>query len=177
MHRHLHLTKLQWLGILKWTLYALLFLFLLITQGVLCAQYPIFGLKLSFLPILFVCVCAQEGVEKGGIYCLICSVIMCLSKADYGSLSVALLTVLAMLSAALCHSVLVNRLWTVALCCFVTMLINEAAILLFRSVLDRIAFSNLWRVALPACLLSMLICPLLYVTVRAISRIGAVHGV
>lgn len=177
MHRHLHLTKLQWLGILKWTLYAVLFLFLLITQGVLCAQYPLFGLKLNFLPILLVCVCVREGVEKGGLYCLICAVVMCLTKTDYGSLSVALLTVLAILSAALCHSVLVERLWTVALCCFVTMLVNETAILLFRSVLDRTAFSNLWRVALPASLLSMLLCPLIYVTVRAIGKIGGGNGV
>lgn len=177
MHRHLHLTKLQWLSILKWTLYAVLFLFIMLTQDVICGQFPVFRLKLSFLPILFVCICTREGVEKGGIFCLIATTVLCLAKADYGNLSVAVLTVLSMLSAALCRSVLVNRLWSVAICCFVVSLVNEAAILLFRSVLDRTAFSNLWRVALPTCLLSMLACPLLYVTVRAIGKIGAQHGV
>ncbi len=177
MHRHLHLTKLQWKSILKWTLYAVLFLFILMTQDVLCGQYPVFGLKLNFMAILLVCICCREGVEKGGIFCLIATTVLCLAKADYGNLSVAVLTILAMLSAALCHSVLVNRLWSVALCCFVVSFVNEAAILLFRSVLDRTAFSNLWRVALPTCLLSMLICPLLYITVQGISKIGAQHGV
>lgn len=177
MHRHLHLTKLQWLSILKWTLYSLLFLFLLTTQGVLCGQYPLFGLKLSFLPILLVCVCAREGTEKGGLFCLIASVIMCLAKMDYGGLSVALLTILSILSAALCQSVLVNRLWSVAICCFAVSFLNETAVLLFRSVLGRIAFSNLWRVALPACLLSMLLCPPIYFLVRAISKIGGDNGI
>lgn len=177
MRRHLHLTKRQWCGILKWTLYALLALFTLITQGVLCAQFPLFGLKLRFLPILLVCIAIREGTEKGGLFCLIATTVMCLSKTDYGSLSVAVLTVLCILSAALCHSVLANCLWSVALCCFVTVFANETAILLFRSVLDRTAFSNLWRVALPSCLLSMLLCPLLYVTVRAIGKIGVDHGV
>lgn len=177
MYKHLHLTKLQWLGILKWTLYALLTLFLLITQGVLCAQYPLFGLKLNFLPIALVCICVREGTEKGGIFCLIATTVLCLSQTDYGNLSVAVLTVLAILSAALCRSVLASGLWSVALCCFVTAFLNEAFILLFRSVLNRTAISNLWRVALPACLLSMLLCPLLYVTVRAIGKIGGTHGV
>lgn len=177
MHRHLHLTKLQWLSILKWTLYAVLFLFVLMTQNVVCGQFPVFGLKLSFLPILLVCICIREGTERGGIFCVIATTIMCLSKTDYGNLSVAVLTILAMLSAALCHSVLVNRLWSVALCCFIVSIVNETAILLFRSVLDRTAISNLWLVALPTCLLSMLGCPLLYVTVRAIGKIGAQNGV
>lgn len=177
MHQHLHLTKLQWLGILKWTLYAVLFLFLLLTEGVLCAQYPLFGLKLNFLPILLVCVCVREGTEKGGLYCLLTSTVMCLSKSDFGSLSVAVLTVLCILSAALCRSVLANGLWPVALCSFAVTFINEAAIVLLRSVLERTAISNLWRVALPACLLSMLLCPLLYFTVRAIGKIGGNHVV
>ena len=177
MHKHLHLTKLQWLGILKWTLYAVLTLFVYITQSVVFAQYPLFGLKLGFMPILLVCISIREGTEKGGLFCLIATAVLCLAKTDYGNLSVAVLTILAILSSALCHSVLTNGLWSVALCCFVTAFVNEAAILLFRSVLDRTAISNLWRVALPACLLSMLVCPLFYVIVRAIGKIGDRNGV
>lgn len=177
MYKHLHLTKRQWYGILKWTLYALLSLFVLITQGVLCAQYPLFGLKLSFMPMLLVCICIREGTEKGGLFCLIATTVLCLSKTDYGSLSVALLTILAIFSAALCRAVLAEGLWSVALCCFFVSVINEAVIVLLRSVLNRTAISNLWRVALPACLLSMLVCPLLYVVVRAIGKIGVTHGV
>lgn len=174
---HLHLTLRQWYGILKWSLYALLALLTLIVQGVLCAQFPLFGLKLRFLPILLVCVCSREGVEKGGIFCLIVTTVVCLAKTDYGSLSVAVLTVCCMLSAALCRSVLTNNLRTVALFCFIVSYLNEALIILLRSVLARTALSNLWRVALPACLLSMLLCPLYYVTVRAIGKIGVDHGV
>lgn len=177
MHKRFALTKRQWYGVFKWSLYALLALFLLLTQNVLCAQFPIFGLKLKFLPLLLVCVCAREGTEKGGLFCLISTTVMCLSKADYGSLSVLLLTVLPILCAALCRSVLVNRFWTVILCCFITSFLNETVILLFRSLLNRTAFSNLWRVALPACLLSALVCPLLYLIVRAIGKIGVDHGV
>lgn len=177
MHWHLHLTKQQWYSILKWALYAVLSLFVYLTQSILCAQHPIFGCKLILVPSVLVCICIREGTEKGGLFCLIATVILCLAETDGGSLSVALLTVLAILSTVLCRVVLTNGLWSVALCCFAVSFLNEAAILFFHCVLDRAAVFNLWRVALPACLLSTLICPLFYVTVRAIGRIGVHHGV
>ena len=174
---HLHLTKQQWSGILKWTLYAFFTLFVYLTQSILCAQHPIFGCKLILVPAVLVCICIREGAERGGLFCLIASVVLCLAQTDGGSLSVALLTVLAILSTVLCRSVLTNGLWSVALCCFAVSSLNETAVLFFHCVLDRAAISNLWRVALPACVLSVPICPLFYITVKAIGKIGVRYGV
>ena len=85
MFRHLHLTKLQWLGILKWSLYGLLTLVVLLLQTVVLTQLPVFGVKLSPLPILIVCVCIREGPEKGGVYAILATLFWCLSGADFGN--------------------------------------------------------------------------------------------
>ena len=52
MFRHLHLTKLQWLGILKWSLYGLLTLVVLLLQTVVLSVTPVgFPLLLRLIPI------------------------------------------------------------------------------------------------------------------------------
>ncbi|MBR6377440.1 MAG: hypothetical protein IKS05_06730, partial [Oscillospiraceae bacterium] len=52
MLKYIHLTKLQWLGILKWSLYGLLTLAVLLLQTVLLSQLPVLGAKLAPLPAL-----------------------------------------------------------------------------------------------------------------------------
>ena len=177
MLKQLHLTRRQWLGILKWTLYALFFLFVMIVQTVILARLPIFGIKLTLVPLVLVCVCIREGPERGGVFALLASTVWCLSGADYGNLSIVLLTFCAVLSSVLCIAVLLRSFWTGAVCCLLTMVIHEGGILLFKVLLGRIAPSNLWRVVLPGVALSMLAYPLIYLIVKLIGKSGGDHGV
>ena len=173
MFKYFHLTKLQWKGILKWSLYALLTLLVLLLQTVVLAKLPVLGIKLTPLPALIVCVCVREGPEKGGVYAILATLFWCLSGADYGNLSVAVIPVCAMLSAVLCRAVLTLRFFPTALCCLAVTLLDAAVIFVFKLILPpTVALENFWKVLLPGVGLSMAFVPIHYALVKLIGRIG-----
>ena len=177
MFRHFYLTRQQWFGILKWTVYALLFLLAVVFQSVLLSRLPVFGVRLNAIPTLLVCVCLREGTERGGLFVLLASLFWALSGVDMGNLSILLLTVCAVISAFLCQTVLSDRIVSAAVCCFATALIHDTVIFAFKLILSEVAAEGWLRVLLPGALLSMLTFPLSYFLVKAISKIGGVHGV
>ena len=173
MLKYLHLTKLQWLGILKWSLYGLLTLLVLLMQSVVLSQLPVCGAKLTPLPALIVCVCLREGPDKGGVYAILAALFWCLSGADFGNLSVAVISIGAMLSAVLCRAVLTLRFLPAALCCFAVTLLDASAVFVFKLILPpTVALENYWRILLPGVALSMVFMPIHYALVKLISRIG-----
>lgn len=172
MLKHFHLTRRQWKAVLKWTIYSLLFLFVLIVQDVILSQYPIFGIKISWVPLFIVCVCIREGPESGGLFALLTALIWCLSGADYGNISVAVIPIGSILAAVLCRSVLTVRFFPTFLGGLAVSLINETLIFIFKVVLASVHMSNYLRVLLPGVALSLVLLPPLYFTVKAVSRIG-----
>lgn len=173
MLKYFHLTKLQWQGILKWSLYGLLTLLVLLVQTVLLSQKPVWGAKLTPLPALIVCVCVREGPEKGGLYAILATLLWCLSGADFGNLSVAVIPVGAILSAVLCRAVLTLRFLPTALCCLAVSLADATVIFIFKLILPpTVALENYWRLLLPGVAFSMVFMPIHYGLVKLISRIG-----
>ena len=176
MLKHFHLTKLQWKSVLKWTLYCLLYLFILVFEDVLLAKLPMFGAKLSPLPLYIVVVCIREGPETGGVFAILGSLFWYLSGVDYGNLSVAVLPICSILAAVLCRAVLTVRLLPTWICCFAIGLLNESLIFLFKLILPPFtAASNYWRILLPGVLLTLPLVPPMYFLVKAIGRIGVQH--
>lgn len=173
MFKHFHLTKTQWQGILKWTVYGLLTLLTLLLQTVVLARTTALRIKPTPLPVLTVCICIREGPEKGGVYALLSALLWCFSGADYGNLSVAILPIGAMLSAVLCRAVLTLRFVPTALCALAVTLLNATAIFIFKLILPpTVALENYWRILLPGVALSMVFLPIQYPLVKCISRIG-----
>lgn len=144
----------------------------LIVQDVIVSKHPPFGIKLQLIPVYIVCVCVREGPERGGLFALIASVFWCLSGADYGNLSVAILPVGAILGAVLCRAVLTVRLFPTFLCCAAVCLINDSVIFVFKLVLTAISPLQYPRVLLPGVGLSLLSVPVLYFAVKAVNRTG-----
>lgn len=173
MLKHFHLTKNQWLGILKWSLYGLLTLLTLLLQTVVLSRTTQLRIKPTPLPVLIVCVCVREGPERGGIYAIVTALLWCFSGADYGNLSMAILPVGAILSAVLCRAVLTLRFLPTALCAFGVCLLNASIIFVFKLILPpTVALDNYWRILLPGVALSMAFLPIHYPLVKCISRIG-----
>ena len=182
MFKYIHLTKRQWQGILKWSLYALLTLLVLLLQTSVLSSRPVLGTKLAPLPALIVCVCVREGPEKGGLYAVLASLFWCFSGADFGNLSVAVIPIGAMLAAVLCRAVLTLRFVPTALCCLAVTLVNASVIFLFKLILPptvplianppTAALENYWQVLLPGVGLSMVFVPIHYALVKLIGRIG-----
>ena len=177
MLKYFHLTRRQWLGLVRWLLYALTLLLTIVLQSVLLSRLPIFGVRLNVIPLLLCCICVREGAEKGGLFVLLGTLFWSCSGLDYGNLSILVVTVCSVLSAWLFATVLSARFPAVALCCFVTTLLNELAIFVFKLILTNLDPANLWQVLLPCAGLSMLGFVPLYLLVKAISRIGGDHGV
>lgn len=176
MLEKLHITARQWLRLLKWTLYSLCFLVLLLTETVLLGDVHPLGLRLHLLPIYLICVSVKEGAERGGLFALLASLFYCLSGADFGSVGIAVLTALSVFSALACTHFLNNRLLPCLLCCFLSQLCSESVTFLFHLLFRSMEASRYFSVLLPGVLLSMLTAPLLYVLVKAISRIGGKYG-
>ncbi len=168
----LYITPRQWLHILRWTLYSLLFLLAMMVQTVVLGNRPIFGTNPDFVPVVIVCVCLREGPERGGLFALLASLFWCLSGADYGSLSIAVLTILPVLGSILCHSVLNNRFMPCLLVAAITLFALHSIIFFLKYLLNGLVISLYVEKLIPCVLLSLIAQPIVYLLVKKINRIG-----
>lgn len=168
----LYLTKQQRRLLLKWALYALLFLLTLLLQEVVLCRLPVFGARFHLLPGLIVCVCLAEGAEGGGVFALCATLFWALAGADLGFVSIAVLTFCGVGSALLLDHLLVNRLPTCCLCCLGALLLHDTVIFLLHLFLGSAALLQFVTVVLPGVVISTVPCPLFYTLTRKISRIG-----
>lgn len=168
----LYITPRQWLHILRWTLYALLFLLAMMIQTVVLGNRPIFGITPDLITVVIVCVCLREGPEQGGLFALLTSLFWCLSGADGGSISIAVLTILPVLGSILCRSVLNNRFLPCLLMTALTLLGLHCAIFGIRYFIDGIKASLFVEKLLPCVGISLLTQPPVYWLVKQIHRIG-----
>ena len=91
-------------NILMWSLYALLFLFVVLLQTSLFGRQRFFGVKLSLIPVVLVCVSVMTGHEAGGLFGLICALIWQLSGAEDGSVAILTMTVCSIAAGYICAS-------------------------------------------------------------------------
>ena len=161
----LYITPRQWLRILRWTLYAALFLLALLVQTV------VFG---NLVAIVITCVCLREGPERGGTFALIASLVWCLSGIDQGSVCLLVLTVLPVLGSILCRAVLANRFLPSLLVCFVTLAVEQGLILLMKHFFAGVAWEQAGR-ALRCLLVTLPVQPAVYGLVKCIAKIGEYH--
>ena len=168
----LYITPRQWLHILRWTLYALLFLLVMMIQTADLGNRTVFGAHLHLIPVVIVCVCLREGPERGGLFALLASLFWCLSGAEMGSLSLAVLTVVSVLASVLCRALLANRFVPCLLAVLATLFIEQSLIFLYHLFFDGIEPLLYLQRSLPCILVSTLAQPPIYFLVKRISTIG-----
>ena len=93
----LYITPRQWLRILRWTLYAALFLLALLVQTVVFGNRTILGAHPDLVAIVITCVCLRGARSAAARSPLIASLVWCLSGIDQGSVCLLVLTVLPVL--------------------------------------------------------------------------------
>ena len=160
----LYITPRQWLRILRWTLYAALFLLALLVQTVVFGNRTILGAHPDLVAIVITCVCLREGPERGGTFALI----------DQGSVCLLVLTVLPVLGSILCRAVLANRFLPSLLVCFVTLAVEQGLILLMKHFFAGVAWEQAGR-ALRCLLVTLPVQPAVYGLVKCIAKIGEYH--
>ena len=123
-------------------------------------------------PACIICVALQEGQERGGVFALCASTVLALAGADFGYLSIAVLTFSAVFCAWLCRALFYHTLPSTALCCLGAWLVNETCIFLLRLLLGSVAPLQYLLVLLPGALLSLVGCPVFYYLSRQIAKLG-----
>ncbi len=168
----LYITPKQWLHILRWTLYSLLFLLAMMLQTVVFGNHKLFGVQPNLVPVVITCVCLREGAERGGLFALLTSLFWCLSGADEGSVSIAVLTIVPVLGSLLCSAVLANRFLPSLAITVVTLFTEQTLIFLLKYFFGAAAGSSFLTELIPCVLVSTLAQPAVYLLVKCIEKIG-----
>ncbi len=154
-----------------WALYGLLFLAVVLLQTVLFGRLRFFGVNLSLIPVVLVCISLWTGHEAGGLFSLIASFIWYATGADDGPLSIITLTIAGILAGYLCSNVFAQRFLTALLLCIGALFFHETILFLFKFYLGAAPLElGIWVPITVA--LSSLACPVLYLLSKAIGKVG-----
>ena len=167
----LHLTRQQRLNLLKWGLYALLCLVLLIVQDVILSRFRFSGATtdLAVCGILLIGILA--GPEDGGLFAMLASVIYWFSGSAPGPYVIALIT-LFVIGASLFRQCFWHRSFaSIMLCSGLAMLVYEISLFGIGIFTGRTLWTR-FGVFLLTGLMSVLVMLALYPPVKAIGKIG-----
>lgn len=167
----LYLTKKQRQAALKWLLYGLACLVLLVLQDVLLSRLHVFGATTDLVSCAILLICLLQGPENGGVFALISSGIFLFSGSAPGPYTIVFLTVYGILAAIFRQAFLRKGFGSMALCTAGALLLYELSV--FAMVLflgytigSRIgSFLMTWVLTLAAI-------PLLYPILASIEKIG-----
>lgn len=90
--KRLYLTRLQRLNILKWSLYALICVLLLVVQDVILCKFQLLGATTDLAPAAILLITVLVGSEYGSIFVLIASTLYWFSGSAPGAYCIALLS-------------------------------------------------------------------------------------
>lgn len=167
-----YITPKQWLRILRWSLYALLFLAAMMMQTVVLGNRTVLGTKPLLAPVVICCVCLREGAERGGVFALLASLFWCFSGAEYGPVSIAVQTAVPVLGAVGSRAVLSNRYVPCLLITFFTLLLEQSIVYALKLFGGSVQPQMFFTVLLPCVFVSLLFQPVIYLLVKQIEKIG-----
>lgn len=121
-------------NIIMWALYGCLVLGTMLLQTAVFGRVRFFGVKLSLLPVVLVCISLFVGHEAGGLFCLIAAFVWYLSGADDGSIGILTLTVCG-IGAGFASAQFSRRFFPALGLSLCALLFHEGAVYLMRSYL------------------------------------------
>lgn len=166
------LTASQWKGVLRWSLYGVLFLFSMLLQGSVLSRMPVGKIFLSSVPVCVACVALEEGTESGALFTLICSVFFALSGVSTGPLYIFTLTLSAVICGGLSDRCCTKSMVSALLLSLISLTLCQTLAFLFRVYVGTVSGSYWHTVLIPEILLSLLTVPLFRLCCWAIGKIG-----
>lgn len=124
----LYVTRKQRLSILKWTLYSLVCLVMLILQDVIMSRFRLWGATTDLVSATILMICVLEGAETGGVFTLIASMIFLFSGSAPGAHSVVLLTFLGIIAAIFRQAYLRKGFMAAWVCTGLALMVYELVI-------------------------------------------------
>lgn len=161
----------QRLRILKWTLYSLLFLFILVIQDSVLSRYRIFGGVIDLAPAVVILVTVLQGSYSGSVFALITSMIYVFAGTGPGTYAIFLLTVCAVLAAVFREEFLHRSFDSLWLSSAAALLVYEISVFVL-GVAGGVTHWARVGVFLMTSLVSILMMPVLYPVIQRIGKIG-----
>ena len=159
--------------LLKWVLYSLGFLVVMILSTVVLGNRTFFGTKLSLVPVYVCCVACREGHESGGFFALGCGLVWALSGITGGPAFVLLLPVSAIVAGFFCTAWLTQSLLPTMAFCLLSLVLCEGGVYVLWLFLGEPLPSNALELLGIQVLLSMLPAPVCWGAVRLMGKVGA----
>lgn len=167
----LHLTRLQQLTLLKWTLYALVCLVLLIIQDVIMSRVHFWNATTDLVPMAILLIAVMEDSDNGSLFSLLASMIYVFSGSAPGPYVIAFLTVLS-IAAAIFRQIFWRRGFTSnVLCAGTALMLYEIAVYATGLFLGLTYWSRI-GVFLFTGIISFALMLALYPLIRVIGKIG-----
>ena len=167
----LQLTRQQQKQALKWFLYALVIVVLSVAQDVVLCRFRFFGGTTDLVPCGIFIICTLEGTQKGCIFALAAAFFYLLSGVAPGPHVLVLITMPAMLVAALRQAYLQQGFPATLLCTALAMAIYELCVFGFCLLLGLLSVAR-YSGFVVAAVLSLVAVPIVYPIAKAIGTIG-----
>ena len=157
--------------LLKWGLYALLCLTLLVLQDSMLSAFRVFGATTDLAAAVIILIAIHEGMEKGGLFALLASTIYWCSGSAPGPYSIIYITFLTIGASYVRQSLWRRSFGSTGLCTAVIIYVYELAVFgtgIFQGL-------TIWArlgVFLTTALMSCIVMLPVYPAVRAIGKIG-----
>lgn len=167
----LYITPAQRRSILKWSLYSLVFLVVLVLQDVIFSRVHLLFGRTDLVPLTLILICVLEGAESGSVFVLLCSTVYLFSGSAPGAYVIALLTLVSVVFSWLRYSYLRKSLSAAWLCTGLGILCYEIAMLVLGMLLG-LTHAGRFYIFLGTAFWSALFVPFLHPLLQAICAIG-----
>ena len=167
----LQLTRQQQKQVLKWFLYALVMIILSVLQDVVLCRFRIYGGTTDLVPCGIFIICTLEGTQQGCIFALVASFLYLMTGVSPGPQVLVLITVPAVLVAALRQAYLQQGFPATVLCTALAMALYECFVFAFCLLLGLVTADRYLSFVMPA-VLSLAALPFVYPIAKAIRGIG-----
>lgn len=167
----LYITKKQRLAALKWGMYGLACILMLIIQEAFVGQLRIFGGFLDLTPCAIILVCLLEGSEQGSVFAFVMSMIYVFSGSAPDTLCIGLITVPAVLVTLFRENFLRRGFGSALMCAAAAVMVYEVTVFLV-GVFFGLTYPGRIGVFLTSGLLTVFSVPALYPLLGWIGKIG-----
>ena len=146
--KRLYLTRLQRLNILKWFLYALLCVVLLVLQDVILSRFQVLGAATDLAPAAILLISVLVGTEYGSIFVLIASTLYWFSGSAPGAYSIALMSFASILVSLFRQAYWRRGFSSTVLCAGTALMVYEIGVFLAGMLMGLTQWGRVYRFAI-----------------------------
>ncbi len=169
--KYVHLTRLQRLNLLKWAVYGVLCVLLLVLQDVIMSRISILGATTDLPAAIILLITVLVGSEYGGVFVLTASTIYWFSGSAPGPYSIGLLTFLGVFATLIRQVCWRRGLRSTVLCAGCALMLYEMIIYAIAVAMHLAPWTRIGAFALSGLFSWLLMIPLYPLTYK-IGQIG-----